>query len=345
MSLLDEIQEQPEVLARLFASQRTVAGEVGERWRRAAPTHVLIAARGTSDNAARYAQYLWGQRAGLTVGLAAPSLFAREVTPPRLSGAVVVGISQSGASPDLVGVVEEAARQGRPTLAITNDPDSPLASAADQVMALDAGPELAVAATKTYTAQLGAVALLADALAPDPAGEAPFGTVPSAVAAVLGRRAEVEEVAQRWGDVDRCAVLGRGLGLTTAHEWALKLQELAYALAQPASTADFAHGPRAVVEEGFPVLGVAPAGPWLDDVVRTLGELRARGARSLVLTDRAEQVRDVADDLLSLPASTPSWLTPLVAIVPVQLWCRSVAIARGHDPESPRGLSKVTLTN
>ena len=344
MTLLDEISEQPDVLARLFDSQRAVASAVADRWRKDPPTHVVIAARGTSDNAARYAQYLWGERAGLTVGLAAPSLFGSDAAPPRLTGAAVVGISQSGASPDLVAVVREAARQGRPTLAITNEPRSPLAEAADQVMLLGAGPERAVAATKTYTAQLGGVALLANAFAPMDGDDAAFGAVPEAVAAALATHAEVAEVGDRWRDVDRCAVLGRGTGLTTAHEWALKLQELAYVLAQPASTADFAHGPRAVVEEGFPVLGVATRGPWLADVRQTLQGLREIGARTLLVTDRPDDVRDVADDLLSIPATLPAWLTPVVSIVPAQLWCRQVALARGLDPESPRGLSKVTLT-
>jgi len=345
MTLLDEINEQPEVLARLFASQRQVAADIADRWHRLSPTHVLIAARGTSDNAGRYAQYLWGQRAGLTVGLAAPSLFGHDATPPRLTGAAVVGISQSGASPDLVAVLEEAGRQGRPTLAITNEPESPLAAAADQVLALGAGPERAVAATKTYTAQLGAVALIASALAPEGQDDAAFDAVPGAVSAALGSRDEIAAVADRWRDVDRCAVLGRGTGLATAHEWALKLQELAYALAQPASTADFAHGPRAVVEEGFPVLGVATHGPWLADVLQTVTELRAIGARTLLLTDRPDEVGEVADDVLSIPAEVPDWLAPLVSIVPAQLWCREVAVARGHDPEQPRGLTKVTLTH
>ena len=344
MTLLDEIREQPEVLERLFASQRGTAAAVAERWRRAEPTHVLIAARGTSDNSARYAQYLWGQRAGVTVGLAAPSLFGPDATPPRLTGASVVGISQSGASPDLVAVLAEAQRQGRPTLAITNEDSSPLADTADQVLLLGAGPEQAVAATKTYTAELAAVALIASALAPGDGDEAAFDAVPAAVAAAIDLDDEAAAVAERWRDIDRCAVLGRGTGLATAHEWALKLQELAYVLAQPASTADFAHGPRAVVEEGFPLLGVATDGPWLRDVLETAAGLRSRGARTLLLTDRPEAVGDAADDRLTVPPGTPDWLVPLVAIVPAQLWCRYVAVLRGLDPESPRGLSKITRT-
>ncbi|MFA9445900.1 SIS domain-containing protein [Egicoccus sp. AB-alg6-2] len=339
----EEILQQPEVLRRLFATQHPTAAAVARQWRDAAPTHVVIAARGTSDNAARYAQYLWGQRARLTVGLAAPALFAEGTPSPRLDGAVVVGISQSGASPDLVAVLAEARRQGRPTLAITNEPASPLAEVADQVLALGAGPERAVAATKTYTAQLGAVALIAAALAPADDGD-DLGRVPDAVASALADEAVVAEVAARWADFDRCAVLGRATGLATAHEWALKLQELAYVLAQPASPADFAHGPRAVVEPDFPVLAVATDGRWLAGMLDTLAGLRQQGARTLVLADRPEHVRHVADDVLAVPGGVAEWLSPIVAIVAAQLWCLHVTVARGGDPESPRGLTKVTRT-
>jgi glutamine---fructose-6-phosphate transaminase (isomerizing) len=344
MSLRDEILEQPAVLDRLLTDAPAVARAVADRWEAAHPTHVLIAARGSSDNAARYAQYLWGARAGLSVGLATPSLFGHGVAPPRLHGAAVVGISQSGASPDLVAVVEEARAQGRPTLAITNESDSPLAATADQVLLLGAGPERAVAATKTYTAQLAAVALLASAMAPEHGDDRAFASLPAAVARALATEADVLETAGRWSDIDRCAVLGRGTALATAHEWALKLQELAYVLAQPASTADFAHGPRAVVEPGFPVLGVATGGPLLDDTLRAIGELRERGARTLLLTDRPDPAREVADELLHVPPGLPGWLAPIGAIVPAQLWCRAVAIERGNDPDAPRGLAKVTLT-
>ena len=344
MALLDEIHEQPAVLDRLLRSGRPVAREVAARWSTERPTHVLIAARGTSDNAARYAQYLWGARVGMTVRLAAPALFGPGGSPPRLNGAAIVGISQSGASPDLVAVVEEARRQGRPTLAITNEAASPLAAAADQVLLLDAGPELAVAATKTYTAQLTAVAMLASAMAPDPADEAAFAALPDALQRALATEPTVLEVAARWSDIDRCAVLGRGTALATAYEWALKLQELAYVLAQPASTADFAHGPRAVVEDGFPVLGVAVDGPLFEDTLETIRGLRGRGARTLLLTDRPERAREVADDLLLSPEGLPDWLAPVAAIVPAQLWCRAITLARGADPDAPRGLAKVTRT-
>lgn len=344
MSLLTEIREQPDALGRLLTDQRGQAAAVADRWRAASPTHVVIAARGTSDNAARYAQYLWGQRAGLTVGLAAPALFAAGGTPPRLDGAAVVGISQSGASPDLVAVLREAARQGRPTLAITNDPTSPMAEAAEQVLALGVGEERAVAATKTYTAELAAVALLAAALAPGDADAAELASLPASVAAALREESTIAEIAGRWSDFDRCAVLGRGTGLATAHEWALKLQELAYVLAQPASTADFAHGPRAVVEPGFPVLAVATGGAWRAGMVETLAALREQGARTLVLGEPGPDLVPVTDDLLTVPAGVADWLAPIVSIVPAQLWCMHVTLARGDDPESPRSLTKVTRT-
>lgn len=346
MTLHDELHEQPEVLDRLVRDGSATAARVAERWRQVAPTHVLIAARGTSDNAARYAQYLWGARVGLTVGLATPSLFGPHGSPPDLRGAAVVGISQSGASPDLVAVIAEARRQGRPTLAITNDPGSPLAAEADDVFDLAAGPELAIAATKTYTAQLTAVAMIATALAPSTRDAADLAGLAPVVSAALDDHDEVRASAGRWATLDRCAVLGRGTGLATAHEWALKLQELAYVLAQPASPADFAHGPRAVVEDGFPVLGVVDPGPMGDDVMTSLRELRERGARTLVLTDRStDALAGAVDERLPVPPGLPSWLAPIGAIVPAQLWCLEVTRARGGDPDAPRGLAKVTRTH
>lgn len=344
MTLHDELTQQPRTLARLLSAVRPAAAEVAERVRSTRPGVILIAARGTSDNAARYAQYLWGERAGLTVGLAAPALFGPLSAPPALDAAFVVGISQSGASPDLVAVVTEARRQGRPTVAITNDPSSPLAAAADHVVDLHAGPEHAVAATKTFTAQLAVVAMIAAELAPRPGDAEALSAVPDAVAAALATEAAVAACAARFADVQRAAVLGRGLDLAIAHEWALKTQELTYVLAQPASTADFAHGPRAVVEPGFPVLAVATQEALVDGTVASLADLRGQGARTLVLTDRPGAFADVADEILVIPRRVPEWLAPIPAVVVGQLWALHLSRARGLDPDLPRALSKVTRT-
>jgi glucosamine--fructose-6-phosphate aminotransferase (isomerizing) len=309
--------------------------------------YVFLAARGTSDHAGVYAQYVWGARNRLPVALAAPSLFTRYEEAPRLHDALVVGISQSGQSPDIVRVISEGRHQGALTLALTNDPASPLAQAADLTLALEAGEEQAVAATKTYTAELLAVAALSAALA-DAAGEATpppdLAALPAAVERALALDAEVGQIAARHQQMARCIVLGRGYHYATALEWALKLKELAYVLADAYSAADFQHGPIAVVERGFPVLAVAPAGAVLSDELALLGRLRDEyGAEVLVLSDD-EAALALASSAVRLPAGVPEWVMPLVSIVPAQLYCYHLARAKGYDPDAPRTLHKVTRT-
>lgn len=341
MSLWSELHEQPTTVARVLSANRGSAVRFARRIEAEPITHVVVAARGSSDNAARYAQYAWGARNRLTVALAAPSLFSVYRTPPGLAGALVVGISQSGQSPDLVEVLEEARRQGRPTLAITNDRASPLAAAAHHVLELRAGPERAVAATKTYTAQLAAVALVSVALT----GEEPAGlaALPEAVKESLALSEVIAGHAAALADLDQCAVLARGYNHATAFEWALKLQELTQVLAYPYSTADFLHGPIALVEPGFPVLAVAPAGSALAGVRELLAELRKRRVDLVVLSDDRETVA-LSGKSVPLPAGLPEWLTPVPAIVAGQLFAYHLAVAKGLDPDRPRGLSKITRT-
>lgn len=338
MGMLEEIKQQPEVIERALASNRGPAAEVARLLNET--THTVIAARGTSDNAARYAQYVWGTRNGVSVGLTTPSLFSVYDSPPRLTGALVVGISQSGQSPDIVAVLEEGRRQGRPTVAATNDPLSPLAGAADVVLDLAAGEEKAVAATKTYTAQLS---LLAQVSAVHSGGLPQLDGVPSAVATVLEQEATALDAAERFADMEHCAVLGRGLHQATAFEWALKLQELTYVVAQPFSTADFLHGPIAVLEPGYPVLAVASEGPPLAEVHKALSRCRELGARVFALS-ADESIDDVADASLPLVGGIEEWLDPIQAIVAAQLFAFHLTAAKGFDPEHPRGLRKVTKT-
>ncbi len=343
MSLWSEIGEQPEVLGRVCRERAADAAEVATVLRGGDVRSVLIAARGTSDDAARYAQYLWGARNRLLVGLAAPSLFTTYASPPSLDGAVVVAISQSGRSPDLIAVLEEARSQARPTVALTNDPGSPLARAADHVFDLGAGAEVAVAATKTYTAQLAAIAAIAAALAEDRAMTETLARVPDAVAAVLANSDRIRGGAAAFGSVERCVVLGRGYNLSTAHEWALKLQELASVAALPFSPADFEHGPIALVERGFPVFAVVPDGPFRLGSTRLLGRLVERGAKVLAVRDpHAELLPGIG--VVDLPPDLPEWVSPIPAIVAAQLVTYGLTVSRGLDPDAPRGLGKVTET-
>ncbi|MGH2536495.1 MAG: SIS domain-containing protein, partial [Candidatus Promineifilaceae bacterium] len=311
--------------------------------RRAQLEHVVIAARGSSDNAARYAKYVLGSLNGLSVGLAAPSLFTIYKRPPRFGRALALAISQSGQSPDIVAVLAEARRQGALTAVITNAPDSPLAEQGDFVLELGAGPEQAVAASKTYTASLAAIALLSASLADSDEMRAALERLPAAAAASLALDAAVAEVAPRYRAMARCVVIGRGYNYATAFELALKLKELTYAVAEPYSSADFLHGPLALIEPGFPAIVIAPSGAMTAELRAFSARLRQRQADLLAISDDAETLR-LAATRLTLPQSVPEWLSPLTAILPGQLLALHLAAARGHDVDAPRGLRKVTET-
>lgn len=347
MSLRDEILEQPEAARRHLASSSDALETLTARLRSGAVESVVIAARGTSDHAAIYAQYLLGVRNRLVVGLATPSVVSLYGAEPRVGRALVIGISQSGASPDIVGVVEAAARQDAPTLAITNDPESPLARAADCVLALGAGPERAVAATKTYTTSLLAIARLSLALDPDPGASAALAAVPDAMAAALDAEDDVKrlaaELAAAPGSFDRCVVVGRGFEYATAREWALKLKELGQVFADPYSAADFRHGPIALVQPGIPALVVAPEGAPAAGQADLLRDLRDGGIDTLVVSD-VDETRALGRWSIPIPAGVPEWLRPVVSIIPAQLFAYHVTRARGLDPDDPRHLSKVTRT-
>jgi glucosamine--fructose-6-phosphate aminotransferase (isomerizing) len=251
MSLKSEIFEQPSVLEGLLIKRMGVVQDIAEEINKAAIKYIFLAARGTSDNAGLYAKYLWGAFNQLPIALAAPSLFSLYAKPPSLQDAFVVAISQSGQSPDIVSVVTEGKRQGVPTLAITNDPGSPLARAADYILDLECGPEIAVAATKTYTASLLSIAMLSVALKGDKELLIELKRVPEFIQQVLGMDMEIQEIAERYRYMQQCVVLGRGYNYATAFEWSLKLKELAYIVAAPYSSSDFRHGPMAIPHTRF----------------------------------------------------------------------------------------------
>jgi glucosamine--fructose-6-phosphate aminotransferase (isomerizing) len=323
-----EIAEQPAVVARLLAHGAAAASTIGERIRAAAPRGFVIAARGSSDNAALYAKYLFGVRNQTLVALAAPSLFTHYARPPRLDGQSVIGISQSGESPDVVAVVEEARRQGSLTIAITNVAESRLARAAELVLPLEAGEEVSVPASKTYTASLVALALISQALDPDPSFESALQRMPQAIARALESENDIEAlVPPLLGP--RAIVLGRGFNFSTAEEVALKLSETSYVLARAWSVADFEHGPIAIVDAGLPVVVIDGGGPVASDLESIRSRLEAKGCHVLELHD---------------VSGLPEELTPVPLAVLGQLLAHRVAVARGFDPDRPRTIQKVTRT-
>lgn len=340
--LYREIHEQPQTLQRLLDRANGPVQELAQAIRRREITHAVIAARGTSDNAGRYAQYVLGALNGLQVALATPSLFSIYRRPPRLQGALVLGISQSGKSPDIVSVLAEARRQGALTAVITNSPESDMAEHGDVVIPIHAGEERAVAATKTYTGQLGAIALLSASLGNGDHLSA-LHEIPQAVARTLEMKEQIAEITPRYRYMEHCVVVGRGFNYATAFEIALKLKELSYTVVEPYSSADFLHGPLALLERGFPVLVVAPSGamtPVLEHFVETVTE---RGAEVVAISDE-ESILKQARVPLALPHAVPEWLSPITAIIPGQLLALHLAWTRDYDVDAPRAIQKVTET-
>ncbi len=343
MSWLEtELREQPAALERLLDRQGDRAREIAGIFGRDDVKYVLIASRGSSGNAARYAQYLLGRAHRVPVMFATPSLYTIYEQPPRLEGAVVVGISQSGASPDVASVLAEARRQGRPTVALTNAPDSPLAGEADAVLLLEAGEERAVAATKTYLNSLGAIAMLF-AAADGPVAEAELARMPSVLEEQIELSIATAPPLDEYGDAVGATVVARGVNYGTAFEIALKIRELSGLVVEAYSPADLMHGPIAAIREGWPVIVVAPTGPARPSVEGLVLPLLERGARIIAFSDVTAVLRR-AQTRLPLVARVPEWLSALTAVIPGQLTALRLAQLRGLDIDSPVGLKKVTLT-
>ena len=339
-----EIYQQPETIRNLIRSASEPVLQLARAIQSAKIDYVLLAARGTSDNAGIYAKYVLGAKNGLPVSLATPSLYSVYKQPPRLGNALVLGISQSGRSPDIVSVLAEARRQGAMTAVITNAPDSLLAKEGDFVIDLLAGEELAVAATKTYTAELAAIALLSALLADGDESMAALEQIPDAIATTLEINSVIAEVAPRYRYMNRCVVIGRGFNYATAFEMALKMKELTYSVVQPYSSADFLHGPRALIEPGFPVVVIAPRGKLDLEMRSFVQELKTQSAEIIAISDVPE-ILDLSTIQLALPRSVPEWLSPLITIIPGQLLSLHLAQTRGYDVDSPRSLSKITETH
>ena len=345
MTLHTEIFEQPERLASLLDNQKQTVLDIAKAIRSRDVQYAFLAARGTSDNAGRYANYLWGAHNHMPMALATPSLFTYYQSPPRLQNALVVGVSQSGQSPDIVSVLEEGRRQGCLTLAITNIADSPLARTADFILDIQAGAEKAVAATKTYTTELMAIAMLSAALEDLDERWEQLASVPEWARYVLKLDESITRMTQRYRYMNQCVVLGRGFNYATAYEWALKLKELTYIIAEPYSSADFQHGPIAMVEGGFPVLAIAPKGRVHSSMKEMLTRLRKdKDAELVVISDDADLL-SLAQSPIQLPPRIPEWLTPLVGIIPAQLFACHLTQVKGYDTEVPRNITKVTETH
>jgi glucosamine--fructose-6-phosphate aminotransferase (isomerizing) len=341
--LESELREQPSALAALFDRESETAKEIAETFRRDDIRYILIASRGSSSNAARYAQYLLGRANRVPVMFATPSLYTIYEQPPRLDGAIVIGISQSGASPDVASVLAEGRRQGRPTIALTNDATSPLAQQADSVLPLNAGEERAVAATKTYLNSVGAAALLFAAIAQDDVALGELRGMPAILERQIALSLETAPPIEEYRESVGATVVARGVNYGTAFEIALKIRELSGLVVEAYSPADLLHGPIAAIQPGWPVIVVAPTGPARPSVEEVVVPLVERGARVIGVSDVTAVLRR-AHTRLPLVPRVPEWLSPLTAVIPGQVTAMHLAQLRGLDIDSPPGLRKVTLT-
>jgi glucosamine--fructose-6-phosphate aminotransferase (isomerizing) len=340
--LFQEICQQPETLEKLITQEydqcHKIAQSLNGKFK-----YIIIAARGSSDNAALYAQYLLGANNRIQVSLATPSLFSIYSRPPVIKDALVIGISQSGQSPDIVSVLKEGKEQGCPTVAITNDETSPITNVADFIIPLHTGEEKAIAATKTYSASLAALALLSCCFSSDADELKQLHAIPKNVESVIKTTVPVLEHVERFRYMDRCMVIGRGFNYASAFETALKIKELTRVVAEPYSSADFRHGPIATVERGFPVFLIAPSGAVSGDLKELSHHLDDLGAEKITVSDDSHFL-DSAKLKLSLPSGIPEWLSPIVAIIPSQLFAMQLAMVKGFNVDKPEGLTKVTQT-
>lgn len=341
--MLEEIYEQPQAIARAAERESANVAALVNDLREREIRHVVIAARGTSDNAATYAKYLLEIVCGVPVALAAPSVYTLYDADVHLTGSLVLGISQSGQATDVVQSLSAARAAGALTACITNVSGSPITSVSDHILLCHAGEERAVAATKTYTTALALVALLAGQWANRAAVLDGLRAIPEQMRAALAIDAEIAQAVERYRYIHECAVLARGLNQCTALEAALKMTETSYLVAKPYSGADFLHGPIAMVSEGFPCFLYVPDGRAYPSMVELALKLRERAAE-LVIFAHTPDILELATKPLHIPVAVDELLSPLLYIVPGQLWACHLARARGYNPDKPRGLTKVTLT-
>lgn len=331
-----EIAEQPHAWSRFLADGLGPARQIAEKIREHQPRMVLLAARGTSDHAALYGKYLIETHLGIPAGLASPSVYTVYGAQQSLTDVLWITISQSGGSPDLVDSTRAAREQGALTIALTNSADSPLANAARFHLDVLAGPEQAVAATKSYTSQLLALWSLIDLVRGGDAHAA--RQMPDLGAMTLARDTGLSSLIDSYRFIDGLVLVARGYSYSTAREAALKIMETSYLAAQAFSGADLMHGPIAVLDGRLPVLAMVPAGPGGTAMTPVLERLHALGNHVTVVGEQTPFGP-------SIPVvRAPEDLAPLLQILPLQRLALGMSLARGINPDAPRGLAKLTRT-
>ncbi len=341
--MLKEIHEQPEVLERILRHERGKVRQLGETLRQRSIRLIILVARGSSDNAAQFGRYLLEIATGIPVSLAAPSVYTLYGAKLQLQHALVVGVSQSGEGEDINCVLAEARASGAFTIGITNEAGSAMLKIVDVPLLIHGGRERSVAATKTFTGQMMIFYLLAEALAGCAGVTEGYDRVPEYCARALKQEAAVRELVQRYAFIENCVVLGRGLLYGNAYELALKLMETCYVVAERFSTADFFHGPLAMVERHFPVILFAAPGAMMPGVKSLAGRLKELRAETLAITSDAE-LASICSRVVAMDPGVSEFLAPIPYMVPGQLLAALLAEAKGLDPDTPRSLSKLTRT-
>jgi glucosamine--fructose-6-phosphate aminotransferase (isomerizing) len=340
--MLQEIAEQPAALEKTIREERDKINHLAEELKRRGIELIVMVARGSSDNAAQFGRYLLEIRSGIPVSLAAPSVYTLYDAKVRCEHALYVGVSQSGEGEDINLVLERARSCGAFTIGITNEAQSSMARIVDEVLLMHGGREQSVAATKTYTGQMMLFYMLAEALA-ERTAKLDYERIPEYAARALELRTVVEETVKRYVFMENCVVVGRGLSYGNAFELALKLMETCYVVTSPFSSADFLHGPLAIVERHFPIFMFAPPGVTLPGVRGLLKRLRELSADTLAITSDEDAASSASRSLL-LPKEIDEFLAPIPYIIPGQLFAALLAEEKGLDPDAPRSLSKVTRT-
>lgn len=338
--MLKEILEQPEVLEKTIRVESEKLSKLGAFLRERDVDLIILVARGSSDNAALLGRYLLEITTGIPVSLAAPSVFTLYKAKLKLNRALVVGVSQSGEGADINQVLESAKSSGAFTIGITNEADSSMAKIVDETLLTHAGREKSVAATKTYTGQMLHFYMLASALSDE---KIDFAKIPEFTNEAVRLKPAVEELVQRYVFMENCVVVGRGLNYGNSYELALKLMETCYVVAERFSSADFFHGPLAIVERRFPAILFAPNGVTVQSNLDLLERLKDLNADSFAITNNLEIARQSSRVLL-MPEQIDEFLSPIPFIVPAQLFAALLAEAKGLNPDEPRSLSKVTKT-
>lgn len=340
--MLSEIAQQPVALERTIKRESRRIERFAERVKGRRLRLIVLVARGSSDNAALFGRYLLEVTTGLPVSLSAPAVHTLYRARLDLSDALVIGISQSGEGEDVNLVLENAKRCGAITLGITNEAGSSMTQLTDETFLIHAGHERSVAATKTYTGQLLMLYLLARALG-HTHRTLEVERLPELAASALKLRPVVAEMVERYAYVDHCVVVGRGLNYANAYEFAIKLMETCYVVAERFSSADFLHGPIAMVERGFPAFLFAPPGPTLKGMKNLLGRLNKLGAETVVISSEGSVLKGASRGI-RIVDRIPEMLSPIPYIIPAQLFAALLAEAKGLSPDRPRSLEKVTRT-